>query len=102
MVDTEPFVALMALASGAALWRWWRGARGLRQAMACRERLSCPRSAADVECVLMRDPVTKKWTSVARCSAFRGAVTCDMQCLDFLNQGIPLRPSTPREPLARS
>lgn len=55
--------------------------------------LACPRSGADVECVLSHDMRTGKWADVVVCSAQGPTVKCEKRCIHLLNQGIPLVPS---------
>src|SRR5262245_28953531 len=56
-------------------------------------RLSCPRSGSDVSCILRRDPVTGRWTSVRYCSGWTQQKDCERTCLHILDLGIPLTPS---------
>ncbi len=55
--------------------------------------IACPRSGADVECVLAHDMRTGKWADVHACSAQGPVVRCEKRCIHLLNQGIPLVPS---------
>ena len=58
-------------------------------------RLACPRTAAEVDCVLRRDPSTGHWTSVRKCSGWPTQRDCDSSCIRFLELGIPLDPARP-------
>jgi hypothetical protein len=50
-------------------------------------RLACPRSGARVDCVLLRDVDTGRWTGVHACSAFSDPekIACTGDCVDRLN-----------------
>ncbi len=98
MAETEAYLALIAALTGLGIWRGLRVVRNRLHTTQARGRLSCPVRGTDVVCLLERDPRTGHWTDVDRCSALEGSTTCDKECLTLLNDGIPLRPSTPIPP----
>jgi hypothetical protein len=70
--------------------------RHLRCIDAC---ISCPKTAANVECTLVRDGRTGVYKAVESCSGnCEGSQpTCEQDCVWFLNLGIPLRPRATEE-----
>lgn len=69
-----------------------RGLRGDRYVCCQACRFTCPRFGADVDCELVQDLRTGRWTEVLRCSQFPGAVAvpCERDCAGRLNLGFRL------------
>jgi hypothetical protein len=61
--------------------------------------LSCPRTGADVDCVLIYDEKADAYVEVRSCSALGpGVPECDQACRHLLNLDIPLRRGEAPEP----
>lgn len=58
-------------------------------------RFACPRTASNVDCVLLEDTKAGRCSRVKSCSAFGadGAPSCEQHCVELINLGVSLRPT---------
>lgn len=56
-------------------------------------RFACPKTASNVDCVLVEDTVSGRCARVKACSAFGagGAPLCEQHCVELINIGVSLR-----------
>jgi hypothetical protein len=96
-MDPTDWMTLLLTVSGAVavLRRPLPVIRPRRHLRCVEVRLSCPKTAADVDCELLRDGCTGEYARVESCSASgaEGRPACEQDCVSILNLGIPLRPS---------
>ena len=108
----------MAAAGGfvAVLVRVAAAARARRHLQPVDVRMTCPVSGNDVDCTLLLDERTSCFRAVQTCSRFppgrpdvaadgedapprsERAMRCEQRCVELLNIGIPLRPSSAPPP----
>lgn len=100
MTETVELILLVVLLAGyaAIFGRRALAAAGRLEGRESDARLACPKTGADVDCVLVHDDARERVACVRACSAFPdGVPRCDQDCAKLLNLGIPLRPARPRE-----
>jgi hypothetical protein len=85
-MGTVSGLGLAAVAGGLAWLALKRGA--LEHEQRCH--VSCPLDHEEVECRIVQDVRTGRWTHVRSCSSFADptAVSCDRECVRLMNLGL--------------